>query len=122
MAEHWLHTDHRRFKLVGVGIDAEPSSCLKCTHSVVCHGNLSKLCMNYVSTGSHGGDSCGGCINRYTRWSTSDNHPEVLPCFVCMHYTPEDSEDVEVVLEDGIHRTLSQVVNEYNIMKGEEND
>jgi len=46
-----------------------------------------------------------------------------------MHYAPEDSElnlaektDVEVRLEDGIHRTLSQVVVEFNIMRGEEDD
>ena len=128
MAEHWLHSDHRRFKIIGESTDDEPSSCLKCIHQVVCHGNLSKLCMNYVSTGSHGGDSCGSCINRYTRWG-SDKHPEILPCFVCIQYAPEDSElnlaektDVEVKLEDGIHRTLSQVVVEFNIMKGEEYD
>lgn len=121
MAKHWLHTDHRKFEIIGESTDDEPSSCLKCTHQVVCHGNLSKLCMNYVSTGSHGGDSCGSCINRYTRWG-SDNHPEVLPCFICMHYTPDDNAEVEVKLEDGIFRTLSQVVNEFYIMRGEEND
>ena len=82
--------------------------------------------MNYESSGSEGGPSCGSCINRYTRWG-SDKHPEILPCFVCKQYAPEDSElnlaektDVRVELEDGIPRKLSQIVIEFDAMRAAE--
>jgi len=79
--------------------------------------------MNYESSGSEGGPSCGSCINRYTRW----NERQVLPCFVCKQYAPEDSElnlaektDVRVELEDGIPRKLSQIVIEFDAMRAVE--